>query len=64
MPDASEKEVTSRNQAHALKKRTGCMTCASSLNVYWKSSILLHYGTEIRPTPQTGFVLESWNRRL
>ena len=30
IPDASEKDVTSRNQTHALKKRTGRMTCAYS----------------------------------
>jgi len=29
IPDASEKDVTSRNQTHALKKLTERMTCAS-----------------------------------
>ena len=31
IPDVSEKDVTSRNQKHASKKRTGRMPCASSL---------------------------------
>jgi len=29
-PDASEKDVTPRNQTHALKRRTGRMPCAYS----------------------------------
>jgi len=31
IPNASEKDVTSGNQAHALKKRTRRMSCAYSL---------------------------------
>ena len=34
IPDASEKDAMSRNQTHALKKRTGRMPCAYSLNVH------------------------------
>ena len=33
IPDALEKDVTSRNQTHALKKRTGRMPCAYSFIV-------------------------------
>jgi len=32
IPDASEKDVMSRNQTHVLKKHTGCMLCAYSLS--------------------------------
>jgi len=33
IPNASKKDVTSQNQTHAPKKRTGCMLCASSFMV-------------------------------
>jgi len=37
IPDASEKDVTSRNQTHALKRRTGRMPCAYSLT-HWRQT--------------------------
>jgi len=42
IPDASEKDVTSRNQTHAPRKRRGRMPCASSFR--------LHYAWQKRKT--------------
>ena len=42
IPDASEKDVTSRNQTHASNKRTGRMPCASSF-MQQKSSCKSHF---------------------
>jgi len=41
IPDASEKDVTSLNQTHALKKRIGRMPCASSFSCLFPSNSVI-----------------------